>query len=338
MIFKTILICVVFSISANAWAETSTVEGSTDPANTVYYTVKPGDNIGSIALKFGSGVGEITSWNKMESPEVKPGDKIVVKSSEKVEEKPKKALPVVHIVKRGDTFESIARRHKVTIKQVQKWNRRVNPRRLQIGQQIRLHIPGRGGETVSWGKANKGRLYNGVAMESVPGMRVRNVARAYGTKDTLRLLEAAAYDVKARWPDAPDLEIGDISFKSGGRMRPHKSHQSGRDVDVSYFHRGNVPVGFRAMTIETFDAAKNWHMFKMLIDTGRVEYIFVDYQLQKKMHEYALSIGYTAEALEPILQYPAPASSSKGIIRHSRGHDDHWHIRFTCGKVDRNCR
>lgn len=328
------------SVSAEtAWVST---EDRLSGSNVVYYTVKPGDNIGSIALKFGSGVGELKAWNKLENPEVTPGEQIIVRSDEKVKVEPPKApLPVIHIVKKGETFESIAKKYKVSVAQLTKWNRKTNPRKLQIGQKVTLHIPGRGnngGVTMSSGKANRGRLYNGVAMHSVPGMRVRNVARAYGTQDVINLLEAAGYDIKARWPDAPDLEVGDLSFKSGGRMKPHKSHQSGRDVDLSYYHRGNVPVGFRKMTLETFDAAKNWHILKTLIDTGRVEYIFVDYQLQKKMHEYALSIGYQASDLEGLLQYPNAINSQKGVIRHSKGHADHWHIRFKCGSQDRSCQ
>ncbi|MEZ4462579.1 MAG: penicillin-insensitive murein endopeptidase [bacterium] len=308
-------------------------------ANTVFYTVSDGDNLGSIALRFGVGVGEVKAWNALQTEELEPGREIIVKSDEVVKAaEPAKPLPVIHVVKRGDTFESIAKKHKVSIDQIKRWNRKVNPRKLQIGQQIRLQIPGRDGTSASWGTANRGRLYNGVAMQSVPGMRVRNVARAYGTKRVVQLLEAAAYDVRARWPDAPDIEVGDISFRSGGRMRPHKSHTSGRDADLSYYHRGNVPTGFRDMTPETFDAAKNWHVLKTLIDTKEVEYIFVDYRLQKVLYDYAQSIGYTSDELASIIQYPASASTNTAIIRHARGHDDHWHIRFTCGQEDKQCR
>lgn len=303
----------------------------------VYYTVSDGDNIGSVALKFGVGVHEVKTWNKLEGYDIEPGKKIIVKSSEKVKRERKDPLPVIHRVRSGDTFESIARKYGVSIKQVRRWNRRVHPRRIQIGQRIRLYIPGRDGRSVSWGRANRGRLYNGSAMESVPGMRVRNVARAYGTERVIKFLEAAAFDVKARWPDAPDLEIGDISYKGGGKMRPHKSHQSGRDADLSFYHRGNVETGFRDLDPETFDAAKNWHMFKTLIDTGQVEYIFVEYDLQKKLYDYARHIGYTERQLEPLIQYPN-GKNAGGIIRYARGHDDHWHIRFTCGPDDKHCR
>ncbi len=324
----------VSSVGGNAHASD---KPQTNP-KVVYYTVNDGDNIGSIALKFGVGVHEVKTWNELEGYDLEPGKKIIVRSDQKVKRERKDPLPVIHRVRRGDTFESIARKYRVSIRQVKRWNRRVHPRRMQIGQRIRLYIPGRDGRSVSWGSANRGRLYNGQALESVPGMRVRNVSRAYGTERVIRLLEAAAYDVKARWPDAPDLEVGDISYKGGGSMRPHKSHQSGRDADLSFYHRGNVETGFRVVDEETFDSAKNWHIFKTLIDTGEVEYIFVNYNLQKKLFEYATHIGYTPEQLAPILQYPQGKNARTGIIRSARGHDDHWHIRFTCGPQEKHCR
>ena len=263
------------AIAFSIWASPAAAEKPADNSrhsNAVYYTVTEGDNLGSIALRFGVGVSEVKAWNRLDSEDVAPGTQLIVQSEETV--KPVVApqpLPVHYEVKKGDTFESIAKKNRVSVDQLKKWNRKVNPRKLQIGQELKLTVAApRDGKSASWGTANRGRLYNGVAMQSVPGMRVRNVARAYGTKRVVQLLEAAAFDMRARWPDAPDIEIGDISFRNGGSMRPHKSHQSGRDIDLSYYHRGNVETGFRALDAETFDAAKNWHIFKTLIDNGDV--------------------------------------------------------------------
>jgi LysM repeat protein len=303
------------------------------------YTVAPGDTLGSIALRFNVGVAEVRDWNNLDGIEVRPGDRLVVKSEQKEQKKRREPMPVVHVIRRGDTLEDVARKYGVSLKKVLRWNRKLNPRRLQIGQEVRLYIPGRDGRSVSWGSVHRGRLYNGVAMQSGPGVRVRKETRAYGTRRTVQMLEAAMADVAARWQDAPSLVVGDISSKRGGHLRPHRSHQSGRDADLSYYHRGNVKTrDFLEMTRETFDAAKNWHLFKTLLDTGQVEFIFVDYPLQKQLYEYALSIGYTPDQLEPLIQYPNGRNGKTGIIRHARGHDDHFHIRFTCPPNDKHCR
>lgn len=306
--------------------------------NVIHYQVEEGDTLGSIALQFGVDLDDVRGWNDLEGFDLIPGQELVVKSDEKVERKNKEPLPVIHVIRRGDTFEGIAKRYGVSIAKVKRWNRRLNPRRLQIGQRVRLYVPGRDGRSVSWGRANGGRLYNGVALEEGPGLTVREVSRAYGTERTVRMLRAAVADVKARWADAPPLIAGDLSYKRGGRIRGHSSHQSGRDADVSYYHRGNVELpNLHPMTYQTFDAAKNWHLFKTLIDTGKVEYIFINHKLQRPLYEYARSIGYTKEELEPILQYPRATRERVGIIRHASGHDTHFHVRFTCSETDRHC-
>ncbi len=308
----------------------------------VQHTVADGETLGSIALRYKVGITQLMGWNKLESIEIEPDMTLVVHSAEIVRPKPVSAtMQVSHTVRAGETFEAIAKKYRVTVKQIQSWNRRVNPRRLQIGQRVNLHVPNvhRDGKSVSWGAANGGRLYNGVAIESGPGVRVRTPSRSYGTQRTVNLLEAAGADVKARWPDSPDMFVGNLSAKHGGRIKPHKSHQSGRDVDIAFYHRGNVEMTeFRNMTAETFDAVKNWHVYKTLIDSGEIEYIFVDYKLQQPLYEYAISLGYTAEELEPILQYPHGPNVRTGLIRHARGHLNHAHIRFKCGPDDRNCR
>ncbi|MBA2663276.1 MAG: penicillin-insensitive murein endopeptidase [Bradymonadaceae bacterium] len=310
----------------------------------LYYTVSPEDTLGAIALRFKVGINDLLGWNKLDSIAIVADTTLIVRSAEVI--KPpapvSKTMAVVHTVRAGDTFEAIAKRHRVSVQQIQQWNRRVNPRRLQIGQQVRLQVPNvttTDGRSTSWGAANGGRLYNGVALQDSPGLRVRNQARAFGTKRTINLLEGAGADIKARWPDAPDMVVGSLSQQNGGRMRPHKSHQSGRDVDLAFYHRGNIELpDFRNMTPETFDAVKNWHLLKILIDTSEVEYVFIDYRLQKVLHEYGLSIGYSAEELEPLIQYPHGQNASNGLIRHARGHLNHAHIRFRCGPEDSNCR
>lgn len=302
------------------------------------YFVGDDENIGSIALKFRLDPEDLLYWNDLDRIKLHPEEVLVFKFDAKPRV-PKKPLPTVHRVKRGDTYERIAKKYGVSVKQLKRWNPRVNPRRLQIGQTIRMYIPGRDGRSVSYGTANRGKLYNGVALETTEGLKVRTVSNAYGTERVIRLLKGAAFDLQARWPDAPNMVVGDISYRRGGRIKKHKSHQSGRDADVSFFYRGNVQTrDFVDMEHETFDAVKNWHVFKTLIDTGEVEYIFIDYPLQKVLYEYARAIGYTEEELEPLIQYPRPKSMGVGIIRHVRGHDDHWHIRFKCGPEDRHCR
>lgn len=305
----------------------------------VHHALQEEETLGTVALKYEVNVAELKEWNELESVHDANGNNELEVRIDEETTNSTSPQPVVHVIQRGDTFEDIARRYGVRISQVRQWNRNVDPRRLQIGEQIRLHVPGADGHPVSWGRPSNGRLFNGVAMEDSPGLTVRNQSRSYGTQRTIDLLQAAAADVQARWPDAPDLVVGSLSLRQGGPIRPHRSHQNGRDADLTYYHRGNVELpDFRDMTPETFDAVKNWHFFKILIETGEVQFIFVDYELQRMLFEYALSIGYTEEDLEEVIQYPRGRRAANGIIRHARGHQNHFHIRFKCGDRDQNCR
>jgi LysM repeat protein len=310
------------------------------PEDVSYDVVDKQQTLGTLALEHGVSVEQLMGWNDLDLGEAEAGMKLIVSSDEETDQEGSgDPLPVIHVIKKGDTLGSIAEQYHVSLRQVKRWNRGLNPRLLQLGDRVRLYVPGRNGKSVSWGAASNGRLYNGVPLKTTVGLDVRSVAHAYGTARTVRLLQAAAADVQARWPDSPDLVVGHLSYKNGGHMRPHKSHQSGRDADLSFYLKGNVQLPNLWDTPEQlFDARKNWHLFKTLMDTEEVQFIFVSYYLQEKLYKYARSIGYTKEQLKPLLQYPRSKYQPVGVIRHAAGHDDHFHIRFDCGPKDRHCR
>jgi len=91
-------------------------------------------------------------------------------------------------------------------------------------------------------------------------------------------------------------------------------------------------------TSQTIDVEKMWFLFKTLLDTGKVEYLFVDYALQRPIYERALAEGHTKEDLASLFEYPRRKYAGGAIIRHSRGHDDHFHIRIACRSDDEACR
>src|SRR4029450_3812281 len=59
-------------------------------------------------------------------------------------------------------------------------------------------------------------------------------ARLSGKQPTIRPILSVLSAYRAAHPDAPRVVVGDISFRSGGRMDQHASHQNGLDVDVYY--------------------------------------------------------------------------------------------------------
>src|SRR5262245_17800468 len=54
--------------------------------------------------------------------------------------------------------------------------------------------------------------------------------RQYARAETIRALQAIGAAWRLARPAGPRIGIGDISFRGGGRMPPHASHQHGVDV------------------------------------------------------------------------------------------------------------
>jgi hypothetical protein len=58
--------------------------------------------------------------------------------------------------------------------------------------------------------------------------------RLYGHEHTIRAILSVVSAYRSAHPAAPRVVVGDISFRGGGTMEEHVSHQNGLDVDVYY--------------------------------------------------------------------------------------------------------
>jgi len=191
--------------------------------------------------------------------------------------------------------------------------------------------------TGSVGRPSDGFLVDGKQLRSFPGARVRNPDRCWGTPESVDLLVEAVIETQNQFPGTADLLIGDFSRKNGGYLYPHKSHQSGRDVDLTIYKKSNTAERFfQTATPRNMDVDRVWFLLETLLLTDRVRYVFLDYQLQETLYEYA-KWGYSQERLALWFQYPRGKRSRAGIIRHVPGHKDHIHIRFKCPETHRWC-
>lgn len=184
---------------------------------------------------------------------------------------------------------------------------------------------------VSVGRAGKGRLLFGVQMPATPGIHVRNPHEAWTVPEVVIALQAAHAAVEAAHPDGPDMVIGDISRRNGGRFWPHRSHQHGLDVDMRYFLLGEQPADYkyRMVTRHNFDTARVWTLIEHLYASGQVDRVFVDYRHQRRLYRYARKeLKKTVEELAPILSYPRGRYRKDALVRHVRGHHNHLHVRF----------
>ena len=218
------------------------------------------------------------------------------------------------------------------------------------------------GSSVSVGSHSKGALLHGVAMpfagagyEVHPDWRARN--HRYATLAVVRWLTDAFRDVDRAFPDGTAY-LGDLSGKNGGDAAMHKSHASGRDIDIFYFAsdaNGSPVHGLPAMLhfasdghavawsaskVERpikaplpdahFDAQRNWALVRAMLDNpvSEVQWIFIHRDLAGLLIAEAERDGTPA----------ATISRARALLHQptdSQPHDDHMHVRVFCDSKDR---
>lgn len=294
---------------------------STALAGRIRYTVAPGDTLGGIAREYGVSVDELRRWNELRGDTINVGQTLTIRtrsgSGERVREE--------YTVRSGDTGLAIARRLRVSWADLQRWNPRTDFDRLRIGQTLAYYVDG-GGDSTSRGTPSRGRLRNGMRLDDGNGFTVRDPARSWGNQATVLSISNGIARVQARFIDAPALVVHDLSYERGGPISPHRSHQNGLDVDISYYRTDcSARCEWTTVRPEQLDVARQWYLFRFWIQQGMVEYIFVDRDLQVPLYEYAAARGASPEELAEWFEYP---HGNSAIIRHERGHDDHFHARF----------
>ncbi len=195
---------------------------------------------------------------------------------------------------------------------------------------------GRDGPAHSLGAVTSGSLDNACQLPvSGPGYRSTN-KNGFGTDETIALLQRAGQQLNQQFQGTTPLIIGGISKPEGGFYPPHKSHQSGRDVDIGYplTIRGGAKH-FVPTDSGNIDTERLWAVLEALLTTGKLSFVFMDYELQSLLYDDLLAVGYREEQLEPLFQYPAGPAVPRGLIRHAAGHADHFHVRFRCPDGDK---
>jgi hypothetical protein len=197
----------------------------------------------------------------------------------------------------------------------------------------------------SIGEPWQGRLQHPTQLLPGEGYVIRRPARSFGTATTVELVERAISETLEAFPDEHVLAIGDISAESGGTITQHRSHQSGRDIDVGLFYN-EQPAGYPASFIhadeDNLDCAATFKLLENFLATtdedGGVQMIFLDFDVQGILYAWALDHGISEHRLARIFQYPHGRGSSAGIVRHVPNHDNHMHVRFQCPAEDTACR
>ncbi len=291
----------------------------------------PGEHLGSIAGRYGVRKSDLLRLN----PALRANpDMLSVGRRIRVcpEIAPRIRSEVVHTVRPGETLGAIALRYELSPTELFRYQRGklADRNALREGQKLVVWVdgkvvPGFGGRDV-----DTGILRDGVQLMPGRHYMVKWEAGAWGTSKTVRAIQEAVSDYRKRVSGGPKVHIGDISKRSGGKFPPHLSHQHGRDVDIGYVLRGKDAneTKFRHAGAHNLDVPRTWALIKSFIDTDEVTYVFMDYRIQKLLYEHAVSRGVDEETLDELFQYPRGRGRSHGMIRHWRGHANHFHVRF----------
>ena len=107
------------------------VKGATK-AKTSTYTVKSGDTLSDIAVRYGTTTKALQSLNGITNPNlIYAGQKLIVSGKAK-------STPKYHTVKSGDTVSGLAVKYGSTQKQIVSWNKLASADNIYIGQKLRV--------------------------------------------------------------------------------------------------------------------------------------------------------------------------------------------------------
>ena len=180
--------------------------------------------------------------------------------------------------------------------------------------------------SITLGRPGAGALFNAVRMPEGEGWVLVDPKHAWGTHETVEFIERALRTVRARYPGSHPVYIGHISAQNGGHLRPHVSHQAGRDVDLSYFHNDDSARWYRRATAGNLDLARSWELVRALVVETDVEMILIDHSLQNLLREHALATGEDPGWVKSL--FDGVPGKQRPLILHARGHATHLHVRF----------
>ena len=204
------------------------------------------------------------------------------------------------------------------------------------------------GTSVSIGRPSNGYLRDGHRLpDRGEGFMTRDVWKTrgnrFGTDELLDLLTGVGRRLATH--KGPRLVVADLSGPNGGESHKwHRSHQSGRDVDLVYFVRDPKGAPFEADAMRVFDAqgkakdgsgitvdiARTWLVVKELVTAheATVQWVFMYEPIAQKVLEYALAHDEPEELVARVrLALKQPGDSAP--------HNDHMHVRVYCSDRDR---
>lgn len=249
---------------------------------------------------------------------------------------------VKYTVRRGGTLENVANLYKIFHHEISDLNPGVGLKNdLPPKSAVVVYKADGTTKSQSIGGPSSGKLAGGVPMMDGPGRVMKMIGwKSFATANTVAVLDKVLRHWASSGHKQPVL-VGNMSSRNGGKLSPHSTHQSGRDVDLGYPQK--LPAGeelnWRVMNSKNLDAKECWALMQALVQTGQIEVIYVDREIQKLLHDYAVANNLMSKnTLKQWMEYPSPTGSGNPVIQHVKGHADHMHARFKCQPHETQCK
>lgn len=321
-----------------------------DKPRWIKHVVVPRERLSQIAVRYGVSVEWIKEWNKIKGRHVKTGSKLRIRAKRV----PPAQVKLYYEVQEGDSWGSISAAYRVESPDLHAWNFR--KKEIEPGMKLLVWFDPGAAWTVyrepgpplpddlgvpdgafSVGRPNRGRIKDSVQVPDLPYYTRRIPDILWGSTHAIRQLVQAFAIFRHDTGFEGDVVIGSMSRKRGGRFKPHKSHQSGRDVDIRLPLLPGV-VSTHEPNQDEVDWQATWGLVNALLDTGEVHAIYLETRLQRRLYEAARQTGTSHEELVERIQWPRSDPSVVAVVRHQKGHDGHIHVRFTCGVQEDRCK
>lgn len=121
--------------SSRPAAATSSESASAEADTRVVYTVRRGDNLTTIARKYGVSVAQVRSWNSLRSNTIHAGQKLTMYTNS---DGPAQPSTLTHVVRRGETLSGLASRYGVSVANIRSWNN-LRTNNIRVNQRLTIH-------------------------------------------------------------------------------------------------------------------------------------------------------------------------------------------------------
>lgn len=299
------------------------------------------EDIEDLAHRYGVSVEEVEAWNELSK---KPETGTLLRLL------PRKTPPPRHRrtvkVRKGDSWSDVAERYQTTVDALRTWNPRYARRRrppkgaalsLWLESGVRnyplpalddpLPTVDAPAGAVSWGRPNRGKLIDGVQLPPSDLYTIRFDRLAYGTSLSVHAVMQAIAAFRQETGFEGEINIGAMSRRTGRRLRPHRSHQSGRDIDIR-LPALSLGEGEAKLSVHEVDWFATFALIDAFVRTGVVQVVFLERKFYRRLRRAGMRLGASDERIEAVMSE----------VRHSKGHTSHMHVRFICSPAAESCR